>query len=161
MFDAIFRPQKFTGYHMGIVMAVFFGTIISVNLTLAWFANSSWSGLVVKNSYVASQGFDEETRRREQQIALGWEATSSYRDDVFAITLIDAAGKPVRADLVTAKIGRPVTEVDDRVLNLAPQSNGRYVVNTDLADGVWQADLSVVHGEGEIWNHAVRFTVKQ
>ena len=46
-----FAPEEFTGWHMVGVMCLFFGTIISVNLYLAYQANHSWTGLVVKNSY--------------------------------------------------------------------------------------------------------------
>ena len=58
MMQNLFARREFTGYHMVAVMTLFFGTIISVNLLMAWYANTSWSGLVVKNSYVASQEFN-------------------------------------------------------------------------------------------------------
>ena len=50
--DGTFR---FTGFHMLACMIVFFGVIVAVNLTMATLASQSWTGLVVKNSYVASQ----------------------------------------------------------------------------------------------------------
>jgi hypothetical protein len=43
--------------------------IISVNLLLAFKAVSTFPGLEVKNSYVASQGFND---RKAAQEALGW-----------------------------------------------------------------------------------------
>ena len=46
-----------------------FGVIIGVNLVLALSAVRTFPGLEVKNSYVASQTFDE---RRAAQEALGW-----------------------------------------------------------------------------------------
>ena len=52
-------PKEFTGRHMLAIMLAFFGTIIAVNLVMAIFASRSWTGLVVKNSYVASQEFNE------------------------------------------------------------------------------------------------------
>lgn len=52
-------PKRgFTGWHMVAVMSLFFGTVISVNLVMAWNASRSWSGLVVENTYVASQQFN-------------------------------------------------------------------------------------------------------
>ncbi|HLA02420.1 MAG TPA: FixH family protein, partial [Aestuariivirga sp.] len=45
--------RTFTGWHMAAITISFFAVIIAVNLTLAVFASSSWSGLVVANSYVA------------------------------------------------------------------------------------------------------------
>ena len=47
--------REFTGWHMAITMIAFFGVIISVNLTMAILASSTWTGLIVKNGYVASQ----------------------------------------------------------------------------------------------------------
>ena len=50
--------KPFTGWHMVVALGLFFGTIITVNLAMAYYANSTWSGLVVKNTYVASQEFN-------------------------------------------------------------------------------------------------------
>lgn len=159
MLQSVFKPQKFTGFHMGLIMVLFFGTIITVNLTLAWFANSSWTGLVVKNSYVASQHFDEETARLKAQQALGWKVSSDYVDGLFGIQLADREGNPIIADMVSAKIGRPATEVDDHVITLTTATGGRFSGATELAGGIWQADLVVHYGDGEIWNRSVRFKV--
>ena len=53
----------FTGWHMLTIMLLFFGTIISVNVTMAWNAVTSWSGLVVQNTYVASQSLTARRKR--------------------------------------------------------------------------------------------------
>jgi nitrogen fixation protein FixH len=39
-------------------MVAFFGVIITVNMIMARFAVTTWSGLVVPNTYVASQQFN-------------------------------------------------------------------------------------------------------
>ncbi|MER8389332.1 FixH family protein [Mesorhizobium sp. M1380] len=41
----------------------FFATIIIVELTMAVLASRSWTGFVVKNSYVESQEFDRKATR--------------------------------------------------------------------------------------------------
>ena len=51
-------PRTFTGRHMTMVLVAFFGTIIVVNFTMARFASSTFGGVVVENSYVASQHFN-------------------------------------------------------------------------------------------------------
>ena len=61
----------FTGRHMLLVMVAFFGVTITVNLVLAFFATSSWTGLIVKNSYVASQEYNEKLAEARAQDALG------------------------------------------------------------------------------------------
>ena len=60
------KPFTFTGWHMLAIMLAFFGTIITVNFTMAYLATSSWSGLVVKNTYVASQQFNGKTEAIRQ-----------------------------------------------------------------------------------------------
>ena len=66
MFAQIVRPDRFTGWHMVGVLGLFFGVTILVNLALAFFANGSWTGLIVKNSYVASQHYNERLAKEEQ-----------------------------------------------------------------------------------------------
>ncbi|TIS18850.1 MAG: cytochrome oxidase, partial [Mesorhizobium sp.] len=52
------KPREFTGRHMLISILAFFAVVIGVNLTMATFAHRSWTGLVVENTYVASQQFN-------------------------------------------------------------------------------------------------------
>ncbi|MEO0913737.1 MAG: FixH family protein, partial [Pseudomonadota bacterium] len=80
MLKTILGTEKFTGWHMFAVMVLFFGTIISVNLTLAYFASQSWTGLVVKNSYVASQHFNEDQARLKAQKLLYWVEKLEHSD---------------------------------------------------------------------------------
>jgi len=49
---------RFTGWHMTFILVSFFAVVIAVNLTMAHFASSTFGGLVVENSYVASQKYD-------------------------------------------------------------------------------------------------------
>lgn len=153
--------KEFTGYHMFAVIALFFGVIITVNLTLAFFAANSWTGLVVENSYVASQFFDEDKRIREQQLALGWQSEFSYERGVFTLDLVDVNGSVVRADRIDVKLGRPVHETDDVSLTLSQGIETSYTANVDLGAGVWQADMTA-YLEGQIiWTNPVRFVVDQ
>ena len=50
------------GWHVFTGFALAFGVIIAVNLTLAFQAVRTFPGLEVKNSYVASQSFEQERR---------------------------------------------------------------------------------------------------
>ncbi|TIU14500.1 MAG: cytochrome oxidase, partial [Mesorhizobium sp.] len=66
------RPREFTGRHMLATILAFFGVVIAVNLTMATFASTSWTGLVVENTYVASQQFNRKAEEGRAQAALGW-----------------------------------------------------------------------------------------
>ena len=153
------RMEKFTGWHMLAIVVLFFGVIMSVNLTLAWYANSSWTGLVVKNSYVASQHFNEDQVERRRQIAMGWQSEIEYGEGRLSVHLSDADGKPVVLDRLEAKVGRPAFEADDRVVVLLPAGGGIYRGETELASGIWQADLKASDTPEKTWEHAIRFVV--
>ena len=62
---------EFTGRHMLGIMLAFFATVIAVNVTMAMFASKSWTGFVVRNSYVASQEFNERSEERRRP----WDGT--------------------------------------------------------------------------------------
>ncbi|NNE53354.1 MAG: FixH family protein, partial [Sulfitobacter sp.] len=74
------------GWHVFTVFALAFGTIIAVNLTLAFNAVRTFPGLEVKNSYVASQSFD---RQREAQLALGWEVSARVEGGELSLTILE------------------------------------------------------------------------
>ena len=79
-FSTLFKGP-FTGWHMLTVMCLFFAVIIAVNVTMAVFAGSSWSGLIVKNTYVASQTFNEDVDRVKKMKAKGF-AAAVKREDI-------------------------------------------------------------------------------
>ena len=77
------KPFTFTGWHMLAIMLAFFGTIITVNFTMAYLATSTWSGLVVKNTYVASQQFNGKAaaaKARAEEIAKGVQGVTSVNN---------------------------------------------------------------------------------
>ncbi|CAN5652759.1 hypothetical protein BH11ACT8_BH11ACT8_25200 [soil metagenome] len=51
--------HPFTGRHMLAVVFAFFGTVITVNFVMAYLATGTFPGLVVENSYVASQNYNQ------------------------------------------------------------------------------------------------------
>lgn len=157
--ERILGTRQFTGWHMIGVLVLFFGTIVSVNLTLAYFATSSWTGLVVQNSYVESQLFNEKTEERLRQAELGWSGTVDYEAGVFSISLADKAGEPLADCIVTARIGHPATEAHDRTVQMR-YSDGIYLSETDLTPGLWAAFVNVTGPRGEVWTREIRFVVK-
>jgi nitrogen fixation protein FixH len=152
--------DEFTGWHMIGVLFLFFGTIISVNLALAYYANSTWTGLVVQNSYVESQRFNTVTAERLKSAELGWQAVVRYGDGSLKLTLSNADGSPVHADKVAAMVGHPATSRDDHRLELSDLGGGVYTADASLTAGLWQADFEAVAPDGTPWRHAIRFRVK-
>lgn len=160
MLQRIFAPKAFTGWHMLAIMVGWFGIVIAVNLFMAWNATSSWTGLVVKNSYVASQQFNEVTAEKRRQLAMGWKATPSYADGVLTLDLRDAGRAPIADAIVTARLGRPSYDAQDHTVQFAERAPGLYAGATRLAGGVWNADVTVTDTGGAVWTRTLRLTVR-
>jgi nitrogen fixation protein FixH len=127
------RERKLTGWHVLAIFVGAFGIIISVNLTLAFNAVSTFPGLEVKNSYIASQTFDD---RRAAQEALGWDVQGFIEADRLVLSITDPDGRPVQAGSLQAKVGRPTSTAQD----LTPEwaYNGKaYIAYEVLEAGNW------------------------
>ena len=157
--ERILGTRQFTGWHMLGVLFLFFGTIIAVNLTLAYYANSSWTGLVVQNSYVESQRFNTVTQERLRQAELGWNSDVAYDGTTFSLALTDKSGMALEDCVVTARIGHPASSADDRMLQMEFR-DGSYAAETELTPGIWAADVNVTGPRGEVWTREIRFIVK-
>jgi nitrogen fixation protein FixH len=133
------KSGEFTGRHMWYLAIGFFGVIITVNVSMAVLASTSWTGLVVSNSYVASQEFEQKRLAHEAQLAAGWKARLTYAPGILDLVILDGAGKPVDLGDVTVQINRPVGGHDDQRLTLARAPSGGYSASVSLASGVWEA----------------------
>lgn len=142
--------RPLTGRMVLAIALTAFGVIIAVNLTLAWFAVRTFSGLVVTNSYVASQGFDA---RRNAQEALGWDLDLDYAEGALTLAFSDTAGEIVRPELIEAAVGRPSTLRDDRTLTL-DQMPGGYGAAVDLAPGAWRVEIVALAEDGTAFHQS-------
>ena len=153
------QPGRFTGRHMFLVMLAFFGVIIIVNLTMAAVASRSWTGLVVKNSYVASQAFNRELEQAKLQAARGWSGDISYRDGVLVLSLADRDGNPVILDTSVVEVGRPAYEQADHRVVMVHQGNGIYHAEDNLQPGIWQVSVRGTSSQGD-YRLDSRLTIK-
>jgi len=159
--DAARQPngREFTGRMFLAIIVSFFAVVIAVNLVMAYFANSTWSGLVVPNSYVASQEFNGKVAAAEAQLARGWQYKLAVAPGRVAFTLATQAGAPVSAGAVTVVFRRPVTDREDMRLELARDGDAWQAPAT-LADGAWIAEIDAEIGEAAPWRETLRFTVE-
>lgn len=149
----------FTGWHMLGVMVLFFGTIITVNLIMAWNASHSWSGLVVPNSYVASQEFNEKVAAAKAFAASGIEGSLVIEGGNVTYRVVDAKGAPVVADDVSAVFKRPVDERDDFTLPLQAAGAGLFTAERAIATGQWVVDISTKNDGKKVFHQTVRIVV--
>jgi nitrogen fixation protein FixH len=152
--------KPFTGYHMWAWLISFFGVVIAVNIGLAYYANSTWSGLVVENSYVASQEFNGKLADVKAQDALGWKdkLTAANGSVSYAITKPDGSAVPASSVKVTFR--RPVTDTADFTLTLAKAAGGAWSAPHVLGDGAWIAEIDVAGDAIKPWRDTLRLTVK-
>ncbi|WP_395685002.1 FixH family protein [Aestuariivirga sp.] len=139
--------RQLTGWHVLAMLVAFFGVILGVNLTLAYFANSTWSGLVVANGYVASQSFDEDLARARAQEALGWTVAVSFERDSIKLSFTDAQGSAIDRLAITGKLERTVTDKQDQALTFASLGGGAYAAPATLSAGVWEVEVDA-RGDG-------------
>jgi nitrogen fixation protein FixH len=157
--NAIAQP-RFTGRHMLIIMLVFFGVIFAVNFTMVYFAISSWTGLVVKNAYVASQQFNASTAALKAAAA-GVNASVAYDKPIFKITFTDDKGIALAARNVSVTLGRPSHERDDQTVVLRPVAGGFYTARIVLKNGQWSGRVSADISGHSGWQRPLRLTVKE
>lgn len=137
---------RFTGKHMAIYMIAFFSVIIAVNVFMATLASKSWTGLIVKNSYVASQQYNDELNRASQQASLGWHSSLAYGEGMLIMTLRNAKGETLALDHAVAEIGRPAFEQQDKVLDFIPVTGGSNKITINLEQGIWFIRIKGVLG---------------
>ena len=137
------HKRPFTGRHIAIILIAFFGTVIAVNFTMAYFASSTFGGLVVDNSYVASQKFNGWLAKARQEKALGWSLEAErMADGHIALTLGGGDGLMNDAH-VSALIRHPLGRAPERTTAFRALGAGRYESIEALSAGRWVAHLTV------------------
>ncbi len=142
------EPKELTGRHVLTILILAFGTIIAVNMLLMVQAIRTFPGLEVKNSYVASQDFNDAERA---QSALGWTPVVRFADDLLVLTITDSDGTSVFPETINFKIGRPTHGRDDLVLTLLREDQG-YVAPVALGNGKWRIYLDAVTADGAVYS---------
>lgn len=139
--------RPFTGRHMAMILIVFFGIVFAVNFLMARLATSTFGGIVVENTYVASQEFNGWLDQAEQQRALGWTATVA-RDDRnrLAIQLDNAP----HYTTVTAEARHPLGRAPNRHLTFSTDGDGRFLSQQALPAGRWIVRITAQSGE-TVW----------
>ncbi|PWE55465.1 cation transporter [Metarhizobium album] len=151
--------KGFTGRHMLAIMLAFFGVVIGVNMLMAWYATTSWSGLIVENTYVASQQFNGRAAAMRAMAASGIAGKISVRGGVIEYDLRNRDGSPAAADSVTVHFKRPVGDHQDFATELAKAGEGRFEKAYDVPVGEWIAEIVSKRGEETIMHEAFRFYV--
>jgi len=144
--------KPLTGRKVLIIFLAFFGVVTAVNIVFTYYATSTFPGLVVKNSYVASQEYDA---LRDAQNALGWHAGAGLEDGVLTVAIRDHDNAPVHGLTVSAVIGHPSTTEGERVVDLLAEGDV-YTAHPDLPKGIWRVEIHAQGGPEETFRAVAR-----
>lgn len=153
------RERRFTGWHMLAIMLAFFGTIISVNVLMAYYAGASWSGMLSKNTYVASQDFNKNAARAREWAKEGFGGDLTISDGAIRYRLIGPADILAKVDHVEAIFHRPVGDNQDFSIKLERKQDA-FSAKHALAAGPWIVDLAVTR-KGELVFHEAERIVSE
>ena len=150
--------RELTGPHVLAITVSAFAVIIGVNFTLAYKAVSTFPGLEVENSYVASQDFD---RDRAAQLALGWSLAPDYDVIRQELTLrfTDEDGNPANLGQLHVLLGR-TTEARDDKLPAFELRDGVYMAKVDLPRGKWMMQIEAHAQDGTLFRQRRDLVVK-
>lgn len=149
--------KEITGRHVLIGFVSAFGIIFSVNMFLLYNAVSTFPGLEVKNSYVASQSFNNLS---EAQRELNWTPDAVYKDGKLHVTLTGESGALVFPDELNMRIGRPTHGREDQSAVLERNFDG-YWYDIDLDEGKWFVYLKTTSFDGVAFSTRLAVYVTQ
>ncbi|MCB5409649.1 FixH family protein [Pseudogemmobacter faecipullorum] len=151
------KTRELKGIHVLAIVGSAFAVIIAVNLTLAWKAVSTFPGLDVQNSYVASQNFDQ---RRAAQEALGWTVDQHYVPGRFSLAFTDSGGAPVMVSALSVLIGRTTVATADQQPEFIWNGTG-YEAALSLAPGEWMMKIQAEASDGTLFERREDFILEE
>ena len=161
MTSAIQTPKPFTGWHMLAILIAFFGVVISVNVLMAWYASSSWSGLISKDTYVASQDFNIEAAKARRWAQQGFKGKFTVMDDALEYRLAGPAAEIGNLRQVSAIFHRPVGDKQDFTITLGKAGDGLFTSGHNLPVGQWIVDLAAIDGGRTVFHEAERIYIAE
>lgn len=137
--------RKFTGWHMTAILVGFFGVVIAVNIFMARAAIGTFGGVVVENSYVASQRFNHWLDKADAQKALGWDVQARLDTGRYVTVTAQSAGVDLHPMAVSALVRHPLGRAPERQLDFR-EEGGRWISDAPLPAGRWLVHLKVRRG---------------
>lgn len=147
---------ELTGKHVFAITTSAFAVIIGVNVLLAVKAVTTFPGLEVDNSYVASQGFN--TRKAAQE-ALGWTMIPAYDQGRMTLAFTDAQGQPVAVSNLEVLVGR-TTETTDDTFPAFTRDGDLYAADVPLHQGKWMVKVTASSADGTLFEQRSELFVK-
>lgn len=135
--------RELKGWHVLVIMLVFFGVTIGVNSVFVSYALSTFAGEDVKQPYLKGLEYNRKLDAQAAQDALGWSATiEAHREAsgqaIVRLRLLNADQQPLSGLDVEAMLRHPVNAHLDRTVKLQSLGDGAYEARVnDLMRGQW------------------------
>ena len=152
--------KPLTGRHMLIMFVAFFGVVFAANMLMATAAIRSWTGLVVENSYIASQHFNDDVTALRKSAELGVTHRLHIEHGKLVLSLQGADGKPLDAENVQLQFERPFGKTREQNLVATRIARGQFEAPVSLAAGIWNGQLSAQLSGEKFWRQPFRLIAK-
>ncbi|WP_421725089.1 FixH family protein [Bauldia sp.] len=148
--------RRLTGRAVLVMLLIFFGLIMVVNVFMMRAAISTFGGVDTPSSYKAGLDYSKNAAAAEAQRARGWTVdgvldvldTAGDAQRRLTVTIADASGTPVSNATVEAVLAHLVDSRRDVTFDMIPIGSGRYEGVAEMTTGQWRLELAVVQ-DGE------------
>ncbi|MEE4349965.1 MAG: FixH family protein [Pacificimonas sp.] len=138
------KGRTLTGRRVALIFVAFFGSVIAVNMFMAFMASGTFGGTVVDNSYVASQRYNDWLAEARADEALGWQVEHRHDGERLVIRA-SSAGQVLSGVHIEAEARPPVGTEAAHPLTFSPLGDGSFAA--PLAPGRWQVRMTITDGE--------------
>ncbi|MBI1212628.1 MAG: nitrogen fixation protein FixH [Alphaproteobacteria bacterium] len=134
--------RELKGIHVLLVLLAFFGTVIAVNVAMATYAVTTFSGEDVSDPYLKGLAFNKTLAAHSAQQKLEWTATidaeRQNNTTEVAVAVRDHNQREIYGLKVAVTFRRPTNANLDRTEALATGSDGTYSASIKNLDaGAW------------------------
>lgn len=155
------ETPKLKGYHVLLVLVLFFGAMIVANSIMVYSAVTTFRGQEMQKAYVKGLNFNEQLAVRKEQIERGWQARvlvdTQGTERVLALDLIDKESAPVGGMNWDAVLRRPATAQEDTPVIFQEIGPGLYRAELPaLGKGAWDLQASGIDYNGQIFQLTAR-----
>tara|TARA_R110000868_G_scaffold335060_1_gene595804 strand:+ start:793 stop:1260 length:468 start_codon:yes stop_codon:yes gene_type:complete len=113
------------GWHVLVMILMFFGVTIGVNATFITLALKTFPGEDVPHSYVQGINYNDTLERRQAQAELGWSARFNAVEGALLLEVLDAEDAPVSGLTLSGSMVHPDT-MQDCALSFTADRPGLY-----------------------------------
>ena len=142
------------GWHVLVAMLAFFGITIGVNVAMATYAITTFSGEDTSDPYMKGLAFNKAIAAQAAQARLGWRAKieahrAANRDIIVEVVVHDRDGNAKNGLKLELTLRRPIDAHRDRTVPMTAGGDGRYTATVGaLSLGQWDVIASAKADDG-------------